>query len=77
MYFLTYFFYLKSNVESVFQAKAAILQSVALHNVFFFCHICLSCHSVTEAEAKDVHRSLKVAAGIFKCLKVRFTDILY
>jgi len=28
-------------------------------------------YSVTEAEAKDVHRSLKVAAGIFKTLKVR------
>lgn len=27
--------------------------------------------SITEPEAKDVHRSLKVAAGIFKTLKVR------
>lgn len=26
--------------------------------------------SVTEDEAKDVHRSLKIAAGIFKHLKV-------
>lgn len=28
-------------------------------------------NSITEVEAKDVHRSLKVAAGIFKALKVR------
>lgn len=26
--------------------------------------------SVTEDEAKDVHRSMKIAAGIFKHLKV-------
>lgn len=37
---------------------------------FFYCHVCLF-NSVTEAEAKDVHRSLKMAAGIFKNLKVR------
>lgn len=29
-------------------------------------------NSITEVEAKDVHRSLKVAAGIFKALKVRW-----
>ena len=35
------------------------------------CVLCLIlCLSVTEAEAKDVHRSLKMAAGIFKHLKV-------
>lgn len=27
--------------------------------------------SVTEDEAKDVHRSMKIAAGIFKHLKVK------
>lgn len=30
----------------------------------------LNC-SVTEDEAKDVHKSLKIAAGIFKTLKVK------
>lgn len=34
-----------------------------------YCRVCLF-NSVTETEAKDVHRSLKVAAGIFKGLKV-------
>lgn len=37
----------------------------------FFIVMFSSFNSVTEAEAKDVHRSLKVAAGIFKNLKVR------
>lgn len=32
-------------------------------------HVCLF-NSISETEAKDVHRSLKVAAGIFKNLKV-------
>lgn len=35
-------------------------------------YVCCLCpvNSITEVEAKEVHRSLKVAAGIFKNLKV-------
>lgn len=39
--------------------------------VIFYCLVLLF-NSITEAEAKDVHRSLKAAAGIFRTLKVRF-----
>uniref|UniRef100_A0A669C618 BRO1 domain-containing protein BROX n=1 Tax=Oreochromis niloticus TaxID=8128 RepID=A0A669C618_ORENI len=36
--------------------------------LLYSAHVCLL-HSVSETEAKDVHRSLKIAAGIFKNLK--------
>lgn len=44
---------------------------LSLHLTFLILPRLLVSCSVSEAEAKDVHRSLKVAAGIFKCLKVR------
>lgn len=41
-----------------------------LNRLDTYIYFCLF-NSITEVEAKDVHRSLKVAAGIFKALKVR------
>lgn len=43
---------------------------VTILNIYYFCVYLFN--SITEPEAKDVHRSLKVAAGIFKNLKVSY-----
>uniref|UniRef100_A0A1A8B3D9 BRO1 domain-containing protein BROX n=2 Tax=Nothobranchius TaxID=28779 RepID=A0A1A8B3D9_NOTFU len=63
---------LQGNVPSAQQDAlfelASMAFNVALWNTKFASRLAGK-ENITEAEAKDVHRSLKVAAGIFKALK--------